>query len=45
VQSLGRPADPPALAGARLIPLMPLPEPARRHHAEIWAAHGRAIAA
>jgi hypothetical protein len=40
VQSLGRPADPPALTSVRLIPLMPLPEPARRQHAEIWGARG-----
>jgi hypothetical protein len=45
VQSLGRPADIPKLAGARLIPLMPLPEPARRQHAEIWSAHGQALQA
>src|SRR5205085_11858210 len=43
VHSLGRPADMPNLPGIRLIPLMPLPEPARRQHAEIWSAHRRAM--
>ena len=43
VQSLGQPADVPTLPGVRLIPLMPLPAPARRQHAEIWAGHGRAV--
>jgi hypothetical protein len=45
VQSVGRPADVPNLPNVRLIPLMPLPAPARRQHAEIWAAHGRTIQA
>ena len=45
VQSLGRPADVPKLAGVRLIPLMPLPERARRQHADIWAAHVQAVQA
>ena len=45
VYSLGRPANVPNLRNVRLIPLMPLPEPARHHHAKIWAAHGRAMQA